>query len=90
MNVGFDMEIRLRKTKAGGENWKSVIVPFRVSGGIDVLESHIREAIAQKVIQQAGAWYTYKDTKVMGLNGIKKFFEDSPEGFELLKHELTS
>ena len=90
MNVGFDMEIRLRKTKAGGENWKSVIVPFRVSGGIDVLESHIREAIAQKGIQQAGAWYTYKDTKVMGLNGIKKFFEDSPEGFELLKHELTS
>jgi len=88
--VGFDMEVLLRKTKAGGENWKSAIVPFRVSGGIDVLESHIREAIAQKVIQQAGAWYTYKDTKVMGLNGIKKFFEESPEAFEVLKHELTS
>ena len=90
VNVGFDMEIRLRKTKAGGENWKSAVVPFRVSGGIDVLESYIREAISQKIIHQGGAWYTYKDTKVMGLNGIKKFFEENPESFESLKDELTS
>ena len=89
VNVGFDMEIRLRKTKAGGENWKSAVVPFRVSGGIDVLESYIREAISQKIIHQGGAWYTYKDTKVMGLNGIKKFFEENPESFESLKNELT-
>lgn len=66
------------------------MIPFRVSGGIDVLESYIREAIAQKIIQQAGAWYTYKDTKITGLNGIKKFFEGNSEAFEMLKHELTS
>jgi len=89
-NVGFDMEIRLRKTKAGGENWKSAIVPFRVAGGIDVLESYIREGIAQKHIKQAGAWYTYKDTKVMGLNGIKKFFLENESVFETLKNELTT
>ena len=57
-NVGFDMEVRLRKTKVGGENWKSAVVPFRVAGGIDILESFIREGIAQKIITQAGAWYT--------------------------------
>ena len=57
-NVGFDMEVRLRKTKVGGENWKSAVVPFRVAGGIDILESYIREGIAQKIITQAGAWYT--------------------------------
>jgi len=89
-NVGFDMEIRLRKTKAGGENWKSAIVPFRVAGGIDVLESYVREGIAQKHIKQAGAWYTYKDTKVMGLNGIKKFFLENEDAFEMLKNELIT
>ena len=89
-NVGFDMEVRLRKTKVGGENLKSAVVPFRVSGGIDVLESYIREGIAQKFIQQAGAWYTYKDTKVMGLNGIKKFFTEDESAFEELKVELTA
>ena len=89
VNVGFDMEIRLRKTKVGGENWTNAVVPFRVSGGIDVVESHIREAIAQKIVQQAGAWYTYKDIKVMGLNGLKQHFLDKPELFEELKSELT-
>ena len=89
-NVGFDMEVRLRKTKVGGENWKSAVVPFRVAGGLDILESYIREGIAQKIITQAGAWYTYKETKAMGLNGIKKIFIESPEMFDTLKNELTT
>ena len=89
-NVGFDMEVRLRKTKVGGENWKSAVVPFRVSGGIDVTESYIREAIAQKLIKQAGPWYQYKDDKTMGLNGLKKLLVDNPEKLEALKNELTT
>ena len=88
--VGFDMEVRLRKSKVGGENWKSAIVPFRVSGGIDIIESHIREAIKQGIIQQAGAWYTYKDTKAMGMNGIKKAFLENPTLFEGLQSDLTA
>ena len=90
IKVGFDMEVRLRKSKVGGENWASAIVPFRVSGGIDVTESYIREAIAQKFIKQAGPWYQYKDDKVMGLNGLKKLLTDNPDKFDSLKNELTS
>ena len=88
--VGFDMEIRLRKTKVGGENWKSVTIPFRVEGGIDIVESYIREGIERKLITQAGAWYTYKDTKAMGMNGIKKAFLENPTLFEELQNELTT
>ena len=89
-NVGFDMEVSLRKSKVGGENWRSAVVPFRVAGGIDILESYIREAIERKIITQAGAWYTYKETKAMGLNGIKKIIIETPEMFEELKNELTT
>jgi len=88
-NVGFDMEIRLRKTKVGGENWKSAIVPFRVDGGIDVTESFIREGIERKLITQAGPWYSYKDQKVMGMNGVKKMFIEQANLFEELKIELN-
>ena len=88
--VGFDMEFRLRKTKVGGENWRSATVPFRVEGGIDVLESYIREGIETKLITQGGAWYTYKDTKAMGMNGIKKAFLESPTLLEELQDELTT
>ena len=87
--VGFDMEIRLRKTKGGGENWDSAIVPFRVEGGIDIVESFIREALERKLITQAGAWYSYEGEKVMGLNGIKNLFISNPEKFDVLKEAVT-
>jgi recombination protein RecA len=88
--VGFNMNIRLRKTKTGGENWDSAIVPFRVEGGIDVLESFIRDGIEAKLITQAGAWYTYGDVKAMGMNGLKAKFIEDEKLFEKLKDELTS
>ncbi len=89
-NVGFDMEVRLRKSKVGGENWNSATVPFRVEGGIDVTESYIRDGIEAKLITQAGPWYTYKDQKAMGLNGVRKLFSENPELFEVLKSELAT
>ena len=89
-NVGFDMEVRLRKSKVGGENWRSATVPFRVEGGIDVLESFIREGVNRRLITQAGPWYTYGENKVMGLNGVKKFFLDNPTAFSELRNELTT
>jgi len=87
--VGFNMNIRLRKTKTGGENWDSAIVPFRVEGGIDVLETFIRDGIEAKLITQAGAWYTYGDVKAMGMNGLKAKFVEDEKLFEKLKDELT-
>ena len=89
-NVGFDMEVRLRKTKVGGENWQSATVPLRVEGGIDIAESYIREGIERKLITQGGAWYTYKDTKAMGMNGLKKAFLENPKIFKELQNELTT
>ncbi len=86
--VGFDMEVRLRKSKIGGENWGSAIVPFRVSGGIDVVESFIREAIDIGIIKRSGAWYTYGEEKAMGMNGIKGLFIDNEKLLEQLKKEV--
>ena len=83
--VGFDMEVRLRKSKVGGENWASAVVPFRVEGGIDILESFIREGLSKKLITQAGPWYTFQDKKVMGLNGLKQMFLENENNFEILK-----
>ena len=88
-NVGFDMEVRLRKSKVGGENWKNAIVPFRVDGGIDILESYIREAIQQKLIIQKGPWYDYEGTKAMGMNGLKEQFLTNPDLLEKLKEDVA-
>ena len=73
----------------GGENWRSATVPFRVEGGIDILESYIREALDQKLIDRNGAWYTYKDIKAMGLNGLKQQFLSTPTLLEEIKNAVT-
>jgi len=88
--VGFEMQVRLRKSKVGGENWDSVTIPFRVDGGIDILESYIREAIQKKIIIQAGPWYTYKEQKYMGLNSLKQLFLEDEALAEELKENVTS
>jgi len=89
IKVGFDMDIRMRKTKIGGEHWNSVKIPFRIEGGIDVVESFIREALTQDLIQQRGAWYMYGEEKMQGMNGLKHFFLENPSRFDELKANVT-
>ena len=88
--VGFDMEVRLRKTKVGGENWKSAVIPFRVEGGIDVTESFIREALEMGIVTKAGPWYSYQSAKVMGMNGLKNYFLENPLALDELKNAVSA
>jgi len=88
-NVGFDMEVRLRKSKVGGESWKSATVPFRVEGGIDVTESYIRDGIEKKLISQSGPWYSFGKDKAMGMNGLRKLFIENEPLFRTLQNELA-
>jgi recombination protein RecA len=87
--VGFDMEVRLRKTKVGGSNWSSAIVPFRVDGGIDIIESYMRDGITQGVITKAGTWYTFGEDKAQGMNGLKELIVAKPELLKKLKNDVT-
>ena len=78
--VGFDVEIKNEKTKSGGFSQQSCIIPFKFDGGIDVVESDIREAIAAGFITRAGAWYQLPSgIKVMGMGGLKNHYCDKLE-----------
>ena len=89
--VGFDVEVRCRKTKVGGEPFQSCTVPFSLGGGVDIIESMIREGIAAGLIKQAGPWYNIleNDTKVMGMNGVRQYFTDNPEELEKLTYGIV-
>ena len=89
VKVGFDMDIRMRKTKIGGEHWNHVKIPFRIEGGIDIVETFVREALTQGLIQQRGAWYTYREERMQGMNGVKQYFIENPTSFEELKTLVT-
>ncbi len=87
-HVGFNMEIRSRKTKISSDAWEFVNVPFRKEGGIDHLEIVMREAIGKGIIKQAGPWYKLGDLRVQGLGGLKEYLLANPKAVEDIKGEL--
>lgn len=89
--VGFDMEIRCKKSKVGGRPFQSCIVPFRLDGGIDMLEVQLREAISKGLIVQRGPWYkiNWVDKKIVGLNGLRKYFREHEEERNKLSEEVV-
>ena len=74
--VGFEMEVRLRKSKVKAEAWEKVKVPFRVDGGIDIMEVYIKEMIDAGLIKKSAAWYAIEgvEKKAQGINGVKEVF----------------
>lgn len=88
--IGFEMAIRLRKGRFSKEQWNSTKIPFKVDGGIDLIETFMREGLAQGRIEQSGAWYTYKAEKVMGSQGLHNLFETNEELFKELEAEIAA
>jgi recombination protein RecA len=88
---GFDMEVTLKKNKTSADHWQKVVVPFKVDGGIDIMESYMREGLAHGYIKQAGAWYDYAGNKVLGLNSLKNLLViEQPELGEKLKEQIDA
>lgn len=85
--VGFEIKVKLLKDKFGGEKWEEVIIPFRVEGGVDVVETYARLGLEYGLITKAGAWYSYEKmpNKVSGLAKVVEWFKDNSEEYEELK-----
>ena len=86
--LGFDMGIRMRKGRFSEEQWGKTSIPFKVEGGVDLIETFMREGLAKGKIKQAGAWYTYRDEKVMGSQGLHDLLESTPPLFQQLKEDI--
>tara|TARA_R100000152_G_C6774225_1_gene201898 strand:- start:12 stop:962 length:951 start_codon:yes stop_codon:yes gene_type:complete len=87
--IGFEMEVRLKKTKQGGDDWDSIILPYKVGGGIDLIEVTINEALEKGLIKQSGAWYSYKEERIQGKNRVRQYFVDNPNMYEQLTKEVN-
>ena len=87
--VGFNINIRQRKSKVKGASYDDVTISFRLHGGIDLVELLIDDLVDKKLITKGGAWYMLKDgTKAQGRNGLKEYFIKNPDVLEMLKKEM--
>ena len=89
-SVGFEMTVRITKSKVGGVPNNSVMIPFKYAGGIDEIEITLMDAINKKIIEKKGAWYYYKEHVLHGKNGLRDFFAELPDIYEELKLELAA
>ena len=87
--IGFDIEVRVRKSKVGGASYDSCIVPFKMDGGIDMIELLIRDALAQKKIHKAGTWYKWKEETIQGMTKLSEFFRNNVEEQQKLRDILN-
>lgn len=71
-NVGFNINVRLRKTKVGGKAFQDIDIPFKLEGGIDMLEILFRDAVEADTILQKGAWYDLGGKRYQGANNVRE------------------
>lgn len=88
--IGFDIEVRVRKSKVGGQPYQSCTVPFKMEGGIDIAETLFREALALEIIKHSGAWFKWGDEKFHGMTGIREFFVSKPDKLVILQGEVDA
>ena len=82
--MGFEINARLLKDKFGGEKFEQAIVPFKFDGGIDMIETYIRVALEENIIEQKGAMYYYKTISFRGMNNVVTWFKENPDKYEEL------
>ena len=90
--VGFDINASLLKDKFGGERWEQVDIPFRLEGGIDEVETYLKEALNVGLITNKGAWY-YSDyfttDSIQGWSNVRDYFNLDADAFGAVRLALS-
>ena len=59
-------------------------MPFKFDGGIDMIETYVRVALEENIIEQKGAMYYYKEQNFRGMNAVVTWFKENPDKYEEL------
>lgn len=89
VELGWDMHIRVDKTKQSATEGHEVVLPFRKGAGIVAEEAAIITAINLGIIEQNGAWFAWGDEKWQGKNATIAHFKENTRDLEKLSEELT-
>ena len=89
IELGWDMHVRVDKTKQSATEGHEVVLPFRKGAGIVGEEAAIITAINLRIVEQNGAWFMWGDQKWQGKNATITHFKENTRDLEKLSEELT-
>lgn len=92
--IGHNLDVRIRKSKAGAFDKKEVItLNFYYNGGFNEVDEYAQILCEEGIAKVAGAWISFPDKngEEKKTNGLAKFIEylkANTEDFEFLKQQL--
>lgn len=89
IELGWDMHVRVDKTKQSATEGHEVVLPFRKGAGIVGEEAAIITAINLGIVEQSGAWFMWGEHKFHGKNATITHFKENGTDLEKLSDELT-
>jgi protein RecA len=84
--TGFIMRVTVEKDKIGGNQYKSVEIPFIYEGGVlDTVGGLISVCLESNIIKQERAHYLFLDQDLYGKPALKEYLEANPSAQEKLR-----
>ena len=95
--LGWNVNIKVDKSKQSGTEGYSVILPFNLGAGIMVAEAAVITAIQTGLIRQAGSWYfiveaddDHEELRVQGKQKVIDYYMGNDEAFAELTTRLEN
>jgi len=88
VELGWDMHVRVDKTKQSATEGHEVTLPFRKGAGIVKEEAAIITAINFGLVNKSGAWYTWEEQRWQGKAAVIAHFKNNDTDLERLSDEL--
>ncbi len=88
--VGYRMEVLIKKTKIGGVQDSSCIIPVRFTSQIDLLSSYIDEAIERRIIATAGPYYKWGEFSWLGKTAVRAAMMERQDLYDSLRHAVLA
>ena len=92
--IGHNLDVRIRKSKAGAFDKKEVItLNFYYNGGFNEVDEYAQIFCEEGIAKVSGAWISFPDKngeekKANGLARFIEYLKFNPEDFEFLKQQL--
>jgi len=84
----YDVTAIIKKNKIGNPPGIKIEFPVRFQYGPDKLLDVIKLGIKTNVIEQHGAWYSYKDFRAQGEHKFKEYLKENKELYEEIKNKI--
>jgi recombination protein RecA len=86
--IGHTCEFQVIKNKLATP-WKKANMDLIYGHGYSFVTEVVRLSIDFGLIEQSGAWFTYKETKIQGLKNVVNYFKENVEEYESCRVECA-